>query len=90
MTSGGAAHQRAGTYGPGRGPTAAAAHRRRSLGSALSAEVGDKGVTVNAVCPGFVDSPLMEVAIQNLEERARRRAKTSSRACVVAVRKTGC
>ena len=37
---------------------------------ALSAEVGDKGVTVNAVCPGFVDSPLMEVAIQNLEERS--------------------
>lgn len=64
----------AGTYGL-RGEAYMAAYCASKAGllgftKALSAEVGDKGVTVNAVCPGFVDSPLMEVAIQNLEERS--------------------
>ncbi len=36
----------------------------------LSVEVGDKGVTVNAVCPGFVDSPLMEATVTGIAERS--------------------
>ncbi|HCH66173.1 MAG: 3-hydroxyacyl-CoA dehydrogenase [Deltaproteobacteria bacterium] len=64
----------AGTYGL-RGEAYMAAYCASKAGllgftKALSAEVGANGVTVNAVCPGFVDSPLMEVAIQNLEERS--------------------
>lgn len=37
---------------------------------ALAMEVGDQGVTVNAICPGFVDSPLMQSAIASIAERA--------------------
>ncbi len=64
----------AGTYGM-RGEAYMAAYCASKAGllgftKALSAEVGAHGVTVNAVCPGFVDSPLMEVAIQNLVERS--------------------
>lgn len=64
----------AGTYGL-RGEAYMAAYCASKAGllgftKALSAEVGGQGVTVNAVCPGFVDSPLMEVAIQNLVERS--------------------
>lgn len=64
----------AGTYGM-RGEAYMAAYCASKAGligftKALSAEVGAQGVTVNAVCPGFVDSPLMETAIQNLVERS--------------------
>ena len=64
----------AGSYGL-RGEAYMAAYCASKAGllgftKALSAEVGGHGVTVNAVCPGFVDSPLMEVAIQNLVERS--------------------
>lgn len=64
----------AGTYGI-RGEAYMAAYCASKAGllgftKALSAEVGAQGVTVNAVCPGFVDSPLMETAIQNLVERS--------------------
>jgi len=64
----------AGTYGM-RGEAYMAAYCASKAGligftKALSAEVGAAGVTVNAVCPGFVDSPLMETAIQNLVERS--------------------
>ena len=64
----------AGTYGM-RGEAYMAAYCASKAGligftKALSAEVGAQGVTVNAVCPGYVDSPLMDVAIQNLVERS--------------------
>ena len=37
---------------------------------ALSVEVGGDGVTVNAVCPGFVDSPLMASTVASIAERS--------------------
>ena len=36
---------------------------------ALAAEVGDKGVTVNAICPGFVDSPMTTAIADGIAER---------------------
>ncbi|MDG1480535.1 MAG: SDR family NAD(P)-dependent oxidoreductase [Myxococcota bacterium] len=36
---------------------------------ALAAEVGDKGVTVNAICPGFVDSPMTTAIVNGIAER---------------------
>jgi 3-hydroxybutyrate dehydrogenase len=64
----------AGTYGLRGEPYMAAycASKAGLLGftRALSVEVGDKGVTVNAICPGFVDSPLMNFAVDNIAERS--------------------
>jgi NAD(P)-dependent dehydrogenase (short-subunit alcohol dehydrogenase family) len=37
---------------------------------ALAAEVGDKGVTVNAICPGFVDSPMTTSIVNGIAERS--------------------
>jgi len=37
---------------------------------ALAAEVGDAGVTVNAICPGFVQSPLMASAVAQVVEKS--------------------
>ena len=36
---------------------------------ALAVEVGHHGVTVNALCPGMADSPLMENAIAQIAEK---------------------
>ena len=36
---------------------------------ALAVEVGHHGVSVNAVCPGVVDSPLMALAIEQMAEK---------------------
>ena len=36
---------------------------------ALAVEVGHHGVSVNAVCPGVVESPLMALAIEQMAEK---------------------
>jgi NAD(P)-dependent dehydrogenase (short-subunit alcohol dehydrogenase family) len=39
------------------------------LTRALAVELGPKGVTINAVCPGFVDTELADEAIRNIAQK---------------------
>lgn len=50
----------------------ASKHGLVGLTRALAAEYADKGVTVNAICPGYVDSPLLTGAIANIVEKTGR------------------
>ena len=44
----------------------AAKHGLVGLARALAAELAPRGVTVNAVCPGFTQTPLLEAALANI------------------------
>lgn len=44
----------------------AAKHGVVGLMRALSVELAGKGVTVNAVCPGYTETPLLEAAVDNI------------------------
>jgi len=50
----------------------ASKHGLVGLTRALAAEYADKGVTVNAICPGYVDSPLLTSSIANIVEKTGR------------------
>jgi NAD(P)-dependent dehydrogenase (short-subunit alcohol dehydrogenase family) len=50
----------------------AAKHAAVGLMRATAAEVADTGVTANAVCPAFVDTPMTERSIHNIVERTGR------------------
>lgn len=50
----------------------ASKHGLLGLTKAAALEVADKGVTVNAVCPGYVDTPMTDVAVARIAERTGR------------------
>ena len=52
----------------------AAKHGVVGLMHALSVEFGGKGVTVNAVCPGYTETPLLDAAVDNISTKTGRPA----------------
>ena len=56
----------------------AAKHGVVGLTRSVAIEMGDSGITANAICPGFVDTPMLDRSIENIvaktgmrEEKAR-------------------
>jgi NAD(P)-dependent dehydrogenase (short-subunit alcohol dehydrogenase family) len=50
----------------------AAKHGLVGLARALAAELASRPVTVNAVCPGFTDTPLLEASLANIAAKTGR------------------
>jgi NAD(P)-dependent dehydrogenase (short-subunit alcohol dehydrogenase family) len=50
----------------------AAKHGVIGLARALAAEIAATGVTVNAVCPGFTETPLLEASLANITAKTGR------------------
>ncbi len=55
--------------GPNISAYVAAKHGVVGLVRALAQEVAREGITCNAVCPGFVDTPMGDAAVQGVAER---------------------
>lgn len=48
---------------------AAAKHAVIGLTRSLALELGDSGVTANAICPGFIETPLLERSVANIMDK---------------------
>jgi NAD(P)-dependent dehydrogenase (short-subunit alcohol dehydrogenase family) len=51
---------------------AASKHAQIGLTRAAAAEMAPRGVTVNAVCPGYVDTPMTRESVGRIRERTGR------------------
>ena len=47
----------------------ASKHAQIGFTRALAAEVADQGITVNAICPGYVDTPMTEYSVAHIAEK---------------------
>ena len=48
----------------------ASKHAQIGFTRSLAAEVADAGITVNAICPGYVDTPMTEYSVTRMVEKA--------------------
>src|SRR5262249_43851122 len=55
----------------------AAKHGVVGLARALSLELAPTGVTVNAICPGYADTPLLDAAAEKISAKTGRSANES-------------
>lgn len=67
---------------------AAAKHAVMGLTRAAAAEVAGRGVTVNAVCPGYVDTPMTDRSVARIVERTGR-SEDEARAAILELTATG-
>jgi NAD(P)-dependent dehydrogenase (short-subunit alcohol dehydrogenase family) len=58
-------------------PYCAAKHGVVGLARSLSAELAARNVTVNAVCPGFTETPLLESSIARIASKTKRSAEAA-------------
>lgn len=63
---------------------AASKHAVVGFTRACAAEVAGRGVTVNALCPGYVDTPMTERSIERIVEKTGRSAEETRRKLVEA------
>ena len=47
----------------------ASKHAQIGFTRALALEVADQGITVNAICPGYVDTPMTEFSVSRIVEK---------------------
>jgi NAD(P)-dependent dehydrogenase (short-subunit alcohol dehydrogenase family) len=57
----------------------AAKHGVVGLARALAAELGPIGITANAICPGFTETPLLEASVANIVAKTGRSADAARR-----------
>jgi len=59
---------------------AATKHAVIGMTRALADEVATKGVTVNAICPGFVDTPMIQKSVENIMQTTGRSRESAMEA----------
>ena len=61
-------------------PYCAAKHGVVGLTRALALETARSGITVNALCPGFIDTPMTDESIRNIMDKTGKSADDATRA----------